>query len=111
MTEPRDPDLQDPEDSQTETYPAQPYPAQPYPAQPNVPTEAPTNAGVSYGRPATYSPPVDSRSNWPAQPWQQQTPPHWLEPLPGQDRRQRQGMSARYLALVVIIALLAGVIG
>ena len=97
MTDTRD---QDNADAPTDAYPAQSYP----------PTET-VNAGVTYGRPATYSPPVDPHQNWPAQTWQQQTPPHWLEPLPGQDRRRRQGMSLGYLALVVIIALVAGVLG
>src|SRR5918992_4280039 len=101
MTDSQDPDRIEPE---TETYPPQP------PGQP-VPTEAATNTGVSYGRPATYSPPADSRNNWPAQTWQPQTPPHWLEPLPGQERRQRQGTSPGFMALVVIIALIAGLVG
>ena len=98
MTDSQDPDRLDP-------------PTQAYPAQPSIPTQAPTNAGVSYGSPTSYSPPIDERPTWPAQTWQQQTPPHWLEPLPGQDRRQRQRMSAGNLAVVVIIALLAGVLG
>jgi len=97
MTEPRDHNA---DESPTDAYPVQQYP----------PTE-PVSAGVTYGRPATYSPPVDPHQNWPAQSWQQQTPPHWLEPLPGQDRRRRQGLSLGYLALVVVIALAAGVLG
>jgi len=70
-------------------------------------------AGVSYGRPNTYSPPYEARTPWASQPWQQQTPQHWLEPLPGQDRRRRQGggRGGLYLVLVVIVALLAGAAG
>jgi S1-C subfamily serine protease len=98
VTEPNDRDRVEPA---TETYPAQPYG-----------TPEPPNAGVSYGRPATYSPPVDPRANWPPHTWQQQTPPHWLEPLPGQDRRrQGQGLSGMSLVLVVVVALIAGMVG
>jgi S1-C subfamily serine protease len=111
-------------DPPTESYqpPAGPPPEQPalpyssaqppmQPQAPNVPVQP--VAGVSYGRPSTYSPPADSRAPWGSQPWPQQTPQHWLEPLPGQDRRRRQsgGRGGFYLVLVLIVALLAGAAG
>jgi len=70
-------------------------------------------SGVSYGRPNTYSPPYESRAPWASQTWPQQTPQHWLEPLPGQDRRRRQsgGRGGLYIVLVIIVALLAGAAG
>ena len=98
MTEPRDPGLNDPP---TESYQPEPY----------APTVGPVT-GVTYGRSATYSPPADPRSNWPAQAWPQQTPPHWLEPLPGQERRRRRRTrSGAYLVLVVVVAMIAGAVG
>jgi S1-C subfamily serine protease len=73
---------------------------------------------VAYGRSASYSPPPDPRSPWPAQTWQQspqpwqQTPQHWLEPLPGQDRRRGQGTRpGLFLVLVVFVAMIAGAVG
>src|SRR4051812_30778271 len=114
MTDERVTDHTDPETetfmTQPETFPVQ---AETYPSQSHEPGEPhateTSQAGVTYARaePATYTPPYDTRNNWPAQTWQQQTPPHWLEPLPGQDRRQRRGASTGYLALVVVIALIA----
>src|SRR5262245_28987005 len=95
--------------------PEPPQPSQPpAPSQPqsmNVPVQP--VAGVSYGRPNTYSPPYESRQPWSGQTWQPQTPQHWLEPLPGQDRRRRQsgGRGGLYLVLVIIVALLAGAAG
>jgi S1-C subfamily serine protease len=104
MTEPRDLEPTD-SDSITDAYtPA----ADEY--APTADTSG-TNAGVSYGRTATYSPP-ESRAPWTGQPWPQQTPQHWLEPLPGQERRRRQrGRSGPFLVLVVIVALIAGALG
>ncbi len=110
MTEPRDPNPVDPSlagpmdpsaDPGTETYSLGAF------AQSERPT-----AGVAYGRPGTYSPPHETRSPWAAPAWQQQTPQHWLEPLPGQDRRQRQtGRSGLSLVLVVVVSLIAGGVG
>jgi len=98
MTEPRDPG---PSDPPTETYRPEPY----------APSAGP-NSGVTYGRSATYSPPADSRSTWPAQAWPQHTPQHWLEPLPGQERRRRRRTrSGLYLVLVVLVALIGGAVG
>ncbi len=98
MTEPRD---QGPIDPPTETYRPEPY----------APAEGPSS-GVAYGRSATYSPPADSRSTWPGQAWPQQTPQHWLEPLPGQDRRRGRGNpSGLYLLLIVFVAVIAGAVG
>jgi serine protease Do len=98
MTEPRDPDQIDPE---TQSY---------TPAPADVPGTP--SAGVSYGRPSTYSPPQESRTPWSAQQWQQQTPQHWLEPLPGQDRRRRRrSRSGLYLTMAIVVALVAGAIG
>jgi S1-C subfamily serine protease len=60
----------------------------------------------------TYSPPTESHSSWPSTPWPQQTPQHWLEPLPGSERRRRnRGRSSAFLAAIVIVALLAGSAG
>ena len=96
MTEPRDEGQIDPP---TERYRPEPY----------APAEGPSS-GVAYGRSASYSPPADSRS-WPSQTYQQ-TPPHWLEPLPGQERRRgRVSPSALYLLLVVFVAVVAGAVG
>ncbi len=98
MTEPRDPDQIDPD---TQSY-----------APPPPEAVGDPNAGISYGRPSTYSPPQETRSPWSAQPWQQQTPQHWLEPLPGQDRRRRKrGRSGLYLTMAIVVALVAGTIG
>jgi S1-C subfamily serine protease len=59
--------------------------------------------------PTTYSPPTDPHAQWPSTPWPQQTPQHWLEPLPGSERRRRQrGRSGAFLAAIVIVSLLAG---
>jgi len=70
------------------------------------------SAGVAYGRSGTYSPPHESRSPWAAPAWSQQTPQHWLEPLPGEDRRQRQGgRSGLSLALIIVVSLIAGAVG
>jgi S1-C subfamily serine protease len=60
----------------------------------------------------TYSPPVEPRTQWGTQAWPQQTPQHWLEPLPGQDRRRpRRQRTGPFLAAVAIVALLAGAAG
>jgi serine protease Do len=62
--------------------------------------------------PTTYSPPTEPRTPWASTPWPQQTPQHWLEPLPGSERRRRsRGRSGAYLAAIVIVALLAGSAG
>ncbi|MEX2546800.1 MAG: trypsin-like peptidase domain-containing protein [Chloroflexota bacterium] len=102
MTEPRDPGQPDiPIDPATQTH----NPAPPDAAQP-------PNAGVAYGRTGTYSPPYESRMPWAAPGWSQQTPQHWLEPLPGQDRRRRQGgRSGPYLVMIIFVALIAGAVG
>ena len=110
MTEPRDPSPIDPAfqghvgpstDPATQTYGPEAL------GQPDRPS-----TGVAYGRPGTYSPPYESRSPWAAPAWSQQTPQHWLEPLPGQDRRQRHtGRSGLSLVLIVLISLIAGAVG
>src|SRR6187401_809406 len=102
MTDPRDqnPIEPNPLDPSTQTYDA----------QSQVPTE-PANAGVTYGRSASYSPPYETQSPW-APAWPQQTPQHWLEPLPGEDRRRRQGSrTGLLLTAAFVVALIAGSLG
>jgi S1-C subfamily serine protease len=116
MTEPRDPrlstpDLESPIDPDTQSYSpvGQEFSASRPPQQPQMP-QVPSS-GVTYGRTGTYSPPYEARTQW-APSWQQGTPPHWLEPLPGQDRRRRQGgRGGLFLVGVVVIALIAGAVG
>ena len=62
--------------------------------------------------PYSYSPPAEPRSQWAAPGWAHGSPPHWFEPLPGQERRrQRRGRSGTYVALVFIVALLGSLLG
>ncbi|MEO6351246.1 MAG: trypsin-like peptidase domain-containing protein [Candidatus Limnocylindrales bacterium] len=62
--------------------------------------------------PNTYSPPVEPRTQWGTQAWPQQTPQHWLEPLPGQERHRRPHQrTGAFLAAVVIVSLIAGAAG
>ena len=99
MTDPRDPNPIDPG-------------TQSYQPDANPPLAAPTTAGVTYGRSGTYSPPYEPPPPWATgSGWAQQTPQHWLEPLPGQDRRRRSGRGGLYLVLVVIVAMIAGAVG
>ena len=113
MTEPRDPNLVDPyfrapPDPETQTFPTTDYPPS---YDPDYSQSEQRNSGVTYGRPSTYSPPHESRTGW-APAWTQGTPPHWLEPLPGQDRRrQSRGRSAMYVAALIFVALVAGAVG
>ena len=74
----------------------------------------------SYNRPedyepaaGTYSPPVQTPQPWTGSTYQQPTPQHWLEPLPGQERRGQQGRGHPGLTalVVVLVALVAGGIG
>ncbi len=61
---------------------------------------------------STYSPPSENRTGWSNQGWGQQTPQHWLEPLPTRppSRRRRRGRGM-YLVLVVIVSIIAGAVG
>ena len=65
--------------------------------------------------PATisYSPPATPRTTWAAPGWAAQTPAHWFEPLPGQStpRRRRRRGSGSYVALLFVVALIAGAVG
>src|SRR6188508_2283553 len=117
MTEPRDPNELDPgghepgqfDRGQIDQNPLDPS-TQTYEAQQAVPTERPS-VGVTYGRSASYSPPNENQP-WAPAAWPQQTPQHWLEPLPGQDRRPRQGRGAGFfLALALLVAVVAGAVG
>ncbi len=61
----------------------------------------------------SYSPPAQTPQPWTGSSWQPQTPPHWLEPLPGQERRnrRRRGRTGLTALMVVVVALIAGGIG
>jgi S1-C subfamily serine protease len=62
--------------------------------------------------PYSYSPPTEPRSQWATPGWAQGSPPHWFEPLPGQERRrQRRGRSGTYVVAVFVVALLGSVLG
>ncbi len=61
-------------------------------------------------RTTSYTPPVEPRTSWSGQGWPQQTPPHWFEPLPGQQPppKRRSGGS---IAVLFVVALIASVVG
>jgi S1-C subfamily serine protease len=62
--------------------------------------------------PNSYSPPSEPRTQWAAPGWSQGSPPHWFEPLPGQEhRRQRRGRSGAYVVALFIVALLGSLVG
>ena len=62
--------------------------------------------------PYSYSPPTEPRSQWAAPGWAQGSPPHWFEPLPGQERRrQRRNRSGAYVAVLFVVALVGSVLG
>jgi S1-C subfamily serine protease len=62
--------------------------------------------------PYSYSPPAEPRSQWAAPGWAHGSPPHWFEPLPGQERRRhRRGRSGTYVAVLFVVALLGSVLG
>ncbi|HEY8135714.1 MAG TPA: trypsin-like peptidase domain-containing protein [Candidatus Limnocylindrales bacterium] len=62
--------------------------------------------------PYSYSPPTEPRSQWAAPGWAHGSPPHWFEPLPGQERRRpRRGRSGTYMVALFIVALLGSVLG
>ncbi|MEP7360524.1 MAG: trypsin-like peptidase domain-containing protein [Chloroflexota bacterium] len=62
--------------------------------------------------PYSYSPPAEPRSQWAAPGWAQGSPPHWFEPLPGQERRrQRRGRSGAYIAALFVVALVGSLLG
>ena len=59
----------------------------------------------------TYSPPAQTPQPWTGPSYQPQTPQHWLEPLPGQERRRaqrRRGRTGLTALAVVLVALIAG---
>jgi S1-C subfamily serine protease len=75
-------------------------------------SDAPTQPQSPPQPPYSYSPPVEPRSQWAAPAWAQGTPPHWFEPLPGQERRrQRRGRSRTYIAALFVVALLGSLLG
>lgn len=60
----------------------------------------------------TYSPPAQTPTPWTGPAWQHETPQHWLEPLPGQDRRRQQPQRSGLTAfMIVVVALVAGAVG
>ncbi|HUP82934.1 MAG TPA: trypsin-like peptidase domain-containing protein [Candidatus Limnocylindria bacterium] len=70
--------------------------------------DAPTQPQTPY----SYSPPTEPRSQWAAPGWAQGSPPHWFEPLPGQERRrQRRGRSGAYVAVLFVVAMLGSLVG
>ncbi|MEA2676269.1 MAG: hypothetical protein QOJ81_410 [Chloroflexota bacterium] len=80
----------------------------------NAPDNAPdeTQPQSQPQTPYSYSPPTEPRSQWAAPGWAQGSPPHWFEPLPGQERRrQRRNRSGGYVAVLFVAALLGSVIG
>jgi S1-C subfamily serine protease len=80
-------------------------PTQPQPASQSGPQPQPQS-------PYSYSPPIEPRNQWAAPGWAQGTPPHWLEPIPGQERRrQRRGRGGGYLVAMFIVALLGSALG
>jgi S1-C subfamily serine protease len=73
---------------------------------------APTPPQPQPQSPYSYSPPTEPRSQWAAPGWAQGSPPHWFEPLPGQERRrQRRGRSVTYVAGLFVVALLGSLLG
>jgi S1-C subfamily serine protease len=118
MNDPRDPNVPAPNEynpTQPGSNPLSSNPTDPstqtYEAQQAVPTERPS-AGVSYGRSASYSPPYETQNPWAPAAWPQQTPQHWLEPLPGQDRRRRKRRGTGFfIGLALVVALVAGAVG
>ena len=60
-----------------------------------------------------YSPPAQTPQPWTGATYQPPTPQHWLEPLPGQERRQRRRRNRAGLTalMVIVVALVAGAIG
>ncbi|HUR16484.1 MAG TPA: hypothetical protein VMZ33_04320, partial [Candidatus Limnocylindrales bacterium] len=59
----------------------------------------------------SYSPPAQTPQPWTGSSYQQPTPQHWLEPLPGQERRRsprRRGRAGLTAVMVVLVALIAG---
>jgi S1-C subfamily serine protease len=72
----------------------------------------PSNDAPQGTPPYSYSPPTEPRSQWAAPGWAQGSPPHWFEPLPGQERRrQRRVRSGRYVALIFVVALVGSIAG
>ncbi len=62
--------------------------------------------------PFSYSPPAEPRGQWAAPGWAQGSPPHWFEPLPGQERRrQRRNRSGAYVVALFVVALVASLLG
>jgi S1-C subfamily serine protease len=72
------------------------------------PDQAPSQPQTPY----SYSPPAEPRSQWAAPAWAQGSPPHWFEPLPGQERRrQRRDRSGAYIAALFVVALVGSLLG
>lgn len=72
----------------------------------------PSNDAPQGKPPYSYSPPTEPRSQWAAPGWAQGSPPHWFEPLPGQERRrQRRARSRSYVALLFVVALVGSITG
>jgi S1-C subfamily serine protease len=62
--------------------------------------------------PYSYTPPTEPRSQWAAPGWAQGSPPHWFEPLPGQQpQRRRRGRSGTYVAILFVVALVGSLLG
>ena len=65
---------------------------------PDAPTQPQPQPPPQPQSPYSYSPPIEPRNQWAAPGWAQGTPPHWFEPIPGQERRRpRRGRGGSYL--------------
>lgn len=61
--------------------------------------------------PYSYSPPTEPRGQWAAPGWAQGSPPHWFEPLPGQERRRQRRGAGAYVVALFMVALLGSLLG
>ncbi len=76
------------------------------------PEAQPTRPQPQSQPPYSYSPPAEPRGQWAAPGWAQGRPPHWFEPLPGQERRrQRRNRSGAYVAVLFVVALVGSLLG
>ena len=88
----------------------------------NDPYRAASDKDAAPDTPTTsYSPPppapmavVEPRTTWSGNSssgWPQQTPPHWFEPLPGQQPREERRRSGSSLGALFVVAIVASILG